>query len=524
MGQIQKRKYGPNPTQPQREEVKLLFQETSVQVLPLGEDLGGAIRWVLILPFLLLNYIFSFSQTVDWSPPYNTDNKNPYTTILGENTNGLYLLRQNYRQRRRNIIMEQFTTDLKPAVKKEFLTKKDEFLLQIVIKPNGILIYYGAKDKQNKSTGIFVKKLKPDLSPSGIDSLIMNLNDPEPDIDYIQVVKARNYENTIVLAPRIKSEVPQQYYCMIIDSSLVLKYIGEIDMEIKYPYLLEQVAYTDKELSMVVREDVPKKVYKDGFHYSVIYGNLKQNLLKTYPLYNDSINVSEGILKADYVNNQFVFAGLFYMRDSSYSKGYYLWSREIDSQRTMSRAIPFPNDVLTAALGMKGKSAGIYGIRIGDVVLRQDGGIILVTEEYKLDKELQMENNFYGGMPVNNYRYFYYYNDLLILSLDREGKKDWFRKLKKEQVSMNDNGVYSSYLLQAMPDKLVFAFNDLSRKRWLLSSYKINSKGEEESAVLIHPQEYEGRIVPRDGSQVSADEFVMPGFTEKGMVLVRVKF
>ena len=478
----------------------------------------------IILFFILGSYSIVYSQTVDYSTPEDVNSKAPFTTVLAQNSNGLYVLHQNYHQRRRNIVIEKYAGDLKAHISKEFLTRKDQFLLQIIIRENELEIFYCERNKSTKNIDILIKKTDPELNSLRNDSLLLSVTDQDPEQDYIQVIKSRNYSNTLILAPRIKAEVPTEYTYMVIDSALNIKTKGEFDMDVTNPYTLDQVAYTDKDIAVLLRTDVPKKVFRDGYRYSIAFGGLGQNLLKTYSLFNDSFNVSEGILKTDHINKKFVFAGLYYLKDSNYSKGYYLWSGGLDSTRIiMSIAKPFTPDVLHDVTGSYSPKNGIPSIRLGDMVLRRDGGIVLIAEEYKASRELQSDMNFYGGLPMNNFRYFFYYDNIIVISLDKEGKKDWYHILKKEQVSINDNGVYSSYLLHAMDDKLVFVFNDLSRKRWLLSSFNLNSKGQDETRVLIHPQEYIGKILPRDGGQVSNTEFVIPGFTERGAVVVRVR-
>ena len=480
---------------------------------------------LIISLFFILGYCTNiYSQTVEYSTPENVNDKAPFVTILAQNSNGLYILHQNFRQRRRNIIIEKYSGDLKTQISKEFLPHKDQFLLQIIVRKSELEIFYCTRDKCNKTVNIFVKKTDPELNSLRSDSLLTSVTDQDPEQDYIQVIKSRNYSNTLILAPRIKADVPTEYAYMVIDSEFNIQSKGEIDIDVTSSYSLDQVAYTDKDIAILLRQDVPKKVFKDGFRYSIAYGSLGQNLLKTYSLFNDSLNVSEGILKTDHLNNKFVFTGLYYLKDSGYSKGYYLWTRDLTTTNIMCRAIPFTPDLLHDVVGTYSSINGIAGIRLGDIVLRKDGGIVLIAEEYRFSKEMQSEMNFYGGMPLNNFRYFFYYNNIIVISLDKEGKKDWHHILRKEQVSMNDNGVYSSYLLHAMEDKLIFAFNDLSRKRWLLSSFTLNSKGADETKVIVHPQEYNGKIIPRDGGQVSNNEFVIPGFTERGAVVVRVRF
>ncbi|MEL7148117.1 MAG: hypothetical protein AAFO69_17215, partial [Bacteroidota bacterium] len=57
----------------------------------------------------------------------------------------------------------------------------------------------------------------------------------------------------------------------------------------------------------------------------------------------------------------------------------------------------------------------------------------------------------------------YYYKDILVVSIDANGEIEWTGKINKNQETLNDFGIYSSYFLSVVGDQLMFMFNDDER-------------------------------------------------------------
>jgi hypothetical protein len=218
-----------------------------------------------------------------------------------------------------------------------------------------------------------------------------------------------------------------------------------------------------------------------------------------------------------------VFAGLYSRHDSSYVKGFYFWKCDLSSKGIAEKYSRLSRDIITEMAGKRNKIQGIFNLRAGDLTLRGDGGFILSTEEYQETHENVTDVNAYG-VAQPNVRNFYYYQNLLVLSVNPLGTIDWHCVIRKDQITVNDNGTFSSYLLTVMPDRVIYVFNDLSRKNWNLSYTEINEKGVSANGILVKPQDYDGRLVPQYGDQVSYNEFIVPGITPRGIVLLKVSY
>ncbi|MBK7855350.1 MAG: hypothetical protein IPJ79_10970 [Bacteroidetes bacterium] len=102
----------------------------------------------------------------------------------------------------------------------------------------------------------------------------------------------------------------------------------------------------------------------------------------------------------------------------------------------------------------KGKDLELYQYDMDNMILRDDGGCVLVGEQYFVKVTTHYSQN---GTTTT---YTYYYNDIIVINVTPEGKIDWATKVPKYQRTTNDNGAFSSYAMEVTKDKIAFVFND----------------------------------------------------------------
>ena len=73
-----------------------------------------------------------------------------------------------------------------------------------------------------------------------------------------------------------------------------------------------------------------------------------------------------------------------------------------------------------------------------------------------------MEISSYMDPNTRTVAYDYYYNflDIIVTNIDTSGNVLWTKKIPKNQITVNDNGLYSSYVSGIVNDQLVFVFSD----------------------------------------------------------------
>ena len=136
----------------------------------------------------------------------------------------------------------------------------------------------------------------------------------------------------------------------------------------------------------------------------------------------------------------------------------------------------------------KSREPELANYNLDKLILRSDGGAILIAEQYVVEQRYR--NNYpyspygsfynpyyynswgyrslyspYGYNNYNNNRvdYYFNYNDIIVVNIQPDGEIAWTSRIPKRQLSINDNGTYSSYAMSVVADKLYFVFNDDAR-------------------------------------------------------------
>lgn len=160
----------------------------------------------------------------------------------------------------------------------------------------------------------------------------------------------------------------------------------------------------------------------------------------------------------------------------------------------------------------KGEEAELYQFKLDNLLIREDGGVTLIAEQFYIEVRTYTSTDSQGRTTTRTV-YYYYYNDILVLSFNKDGIVEWKTKVPKRQCTTNDGGYYSSYSFSIIGDKLFFIFNDNPKNLFLPKGQKpYPFSGSKELAVVL---------VEVDGTGKVSKELLMT--TEKGDLIVRPK-
>jgi hypothetical protein len=156
-----------------------------------------------------------------------------------------------------------------------------------------------------------------------------------------------------------------------------------------------------------------------------------------------------------------------------------------------------------------------------DIVRRDDGGAVLLAEQYKV-VEVTTYTTDANGRTTMRTNYHYYYNDAIVVNIDPEGNIEWAAKVPKRQHSVNDQGLYSSFALGVKGSNIYMVFNDTGENLFLRPGDKvkqfeltgkdalvvlatINKDGEVSREALFSPERREAILRPLDCVQLEDD-------------------
>jgi hypothetical protein len=218
------------------------------------------------------------------------------------------------------------------------------------------------------------------------------------------------------------------------------------------------IATVSKDKSVMSRHE--RRSEPTYFHTVLMYEH-EGNNLKEYKVSLDPKFISDVKMTVD-EKGDIICAG-FYSNKSSNSiiGAFYLKIDKLTKEITSQGTKDFPMDFLSQFMSEKKASKGkeLYDYILKHLVLRDDGGAILVAEQYY---EI-LEQSYDPTTHLTTYTYYYYYNDIIVVSINPSGEIAWAKKIPKYQISRNDGGYYSSFSFAVSGDKMYFMFNDNSR-------------------------------------------------------------
>jgi hypothetical protein len=110
--------------------------------------------------------------------------------------------------------------------------------------------------------------------------------------------------------------------------------------------------------------------------------------------------------------------------------------------------------------GDNNREAELYRFSLDELILRSDGGAVVVAEQYYI---FERTYPYWNGVNVQRFDTYYNYNDILVVNIRPDGSIEWATRIPKRQETVNDGGYFSSYAMSTVRDRLYFIFNDNSR-------------------------------------------------------------
>ena len=202
-------------------------------------------------------------------------------------------------------------------------------------------------------------------------------------------------------------------------------------------YMLTEVRINNSLDGEVSRD----KESKNAYRYELIRVNQKNNTLQAIKINLENKYTNSVILSED-LNHDIVIAGYYSdKKNSSGSDGAYIIRLEYDSNNAVKNIkttyCEFPAETLKAYESARVKKRMEKKDKEGDLeasnltfrkmIFYPDGSVLIIGEEYYV-----VTHTHYNGKTTYT-TYTYYYNDILALKADKDGKTVWCNKIPKQQ-------------------------------------------------------------------------------------------
>jgi hypothetical protein len=228
--------------------------------------------------------------------------------------------------------------------------------------------------------------------------------------------------------------------------------------------------------------------------------------------------ISDVIIKFNPIKNEIICGGIS-VDNNSYSGSSIklLIADSIFNFRELNYSIQ--GSSLKDLIGERNSSGiSLDNYTMQDLILREDGGALLVAEAQYLS-----EYSFYDQFTQTfNRRTEYHFDNIVLFSVSPNEKIDWCKVIKKEQVSMDDFGIFSSFASYVNNDEIGFIYNKDSGRNFELMNVIITKDGELTSK-RINKSNIDA-IIPRYSKQTDASIVCVPVLIKRQLYLAKIEF
>jgi len=271
----------------------------------------------------------------------------------------------------------------------------------------------------------------------------------------------------------------------------------------------------------------------DNTHYVSRLVDQMVSLIKSGPSYMvpDVIDYKIPLAKIynlvyiyDNQNNNLIGAGFYTDKSLNESLGVVKITASSDFNETPRiNFIPYSQQLLQDfKTGRKVKSESIPNLVIQDIILRMDGGIILLSEERK-----EYERSLYQGRRdfySMRFAIDYYYEDLVLMAINPDGTNHWQKLLQKKQYSFDDDALYSSFFVFKNRSSVRLLYNDEIKNENTVSEYILTGGGQHERRSVLSTNRQDLKLQIRNSLQISPSELVVPSIKRNKLKLVKINY
>ena len=247
---------------------------------------------------------------------------------------------------------------------------------------------------------------------------------------------------------------------------------------------------------------------------------------KDMPL--DGKFAASGYMKVDNLNNKVYFGGFYADKKNGSFDGLIYGAYDVTGGSFLTRKlIPFDQNLINAA-GIRRRNHGFDNYQVKQLIVKNDGGFVMVSEIHFVTTR----SNYTPGLGF--YSYYnpysstmvreYHYNDIMALSYNKDGVREWNSIIPKDQYSQEDGGVFSSYALLNTGGTLAFLFNNFNAANSRIQLATITPEGQTEvHSVTAEGNDYPDWL-PRNGKQVAARTMIVPCLHKKQICFAKAVF
>ncbi len=432
-----------------------------------------------------------------------------------------------YRDKDNDFVVQAYNEKMGLSWEKELeLDKKKPTPLEVVGLDNHFYIIYRYKDKGHH----LVKVHKYNAAANLVDSTIVvdygkRFTVPKP-----EVLVSENKENIILFHTEFYSKLEFTSFSLKKMSVLWEQKIAPEDMQNGINFQQLVVNNSGGMHLIINRENDRLKENKP--HYFEIFNRQpdKEGIVKIKIQLEDKLTY-DVLFKADNLNESLIAGGLYSEKNKARTQGYYylnIPNKQPDAFTLQYQE--FEESLMEELVEKKSKiTKGLFDVEVQDLVIRRDGGILMVCEQRK-ELERNQANYYgstYGSTATQNNTYLnadFYYEDLFVLSMHSDGSRHWEKVLHKKQYAQGEDAMFSSFFLAKTPHHMRLIYNDDIQNEGIVSEYVVKGNGQNRRNSILNTEDREIKLRLQESLQIAPNEIIVPSEANSKLKLVRVVY
>lgn len=468
----------------------------------------------------------SVRASIQWSPALKASNRSLLRQVipLGKEGYATCWTKRNIWGTKNELTWQRFSTEMKP-LKEESWTleyKKKALNYESTIKwGNQIVVFASFYNKGKDINYLFAQPLSKSFKPTRDLIKVGEIEGKNPIRTGNFIFRSDKDSTHLLIAQQwpYDGNDPVEFTLSVFDSTLQTDW----SKHVKLPYENRTFEFTEIQVdksgqAILLGKVIPRggsifKTHSSEQFYSLLVMGKNDVKPKEY-----KVNLEEGKIITQLTfrantQNIAVCAGFYSDRSASGLKGVCLVRIDLQTGQILhSSTKPFDLEFRTEDLSVlkqrqvakteaEGKSTAsseLYRYSLDELILRSDGGALLIAEQFYVIEQQDFDYMNYYGPRNNRITRIYNYNDIIVANVNPQGDLDWTVRVPKRQVSYNDDGYFSSYAYAITRDKIALFYNESPENLVRTSKNKMRSGFNGWRSVLAMAEiGFDGKLVRR---------------------------
>lgn len=495
--------------------------------------------FLLFAAFLCLSADAQNPYNLKWGPEFQAPRNSSVVDIIGFDNSGFYALKGQFGLfSGGKLSMEKYDPNLKPIrnIELDLVEEGRKAQLEHVLHLNDrLLMFTSYANSKTKTNGLFVQPInKQTLLPDAkqktkVGEINFEGNSRRNSGDFgFRLAQDSSHLLVFYSLPYKRGEA-EKFGFIVLDKNMNLKWKKDITL----PYNDEKFGVegfrVDSEgnaylLGILYKTNRTTKRKADGYAYKIVSFSNKGETSKEYSVALRGkfiTDVQFGVRS----NKDIVCAGFYSEVGTRSIRGTFFISIDTESKEIKTESLKeFDINFITQNFTEgeakrakrkeeRGKELELFEYDLDKLIVRSDGGALLVGEQYYVVTTTYSTGVGAGRSTRTITRY--YYNDIICVNISPNGTIDWAVKVPKRQMSVDDGGAFLSYAMAIHRDKLYFIYNDNPDNLAYTGVGRVKNTNLRDQTVIVAQINSKGEMKRTPLGAGAGDVFIKPKVCEQ---------